>query len=197
MSRGGDEGREGSQEENGAAREPFEASGPLHDVTQLELIQAAQRGDALALSALMDRVAPYVARLCGPIALDRGPDAAQETLILVFRDLAKLREPRALDGWVRRIAVREAIRHARQGRREGPVDPSAGQALPAPGDAALATDIRSVLASLAPEQRAILVLRDLEGLSEREAAAQLRVAKGTAKSRLHRARMAFIERWNA
>ena len=58
-----------------------------------------------------------------------------------------------------------------------------------------ASDVRRVLASLPPEQRAILVLRDLEGLSEREAAAQLDVALGTVKSRLHRARGAFIERW--
>ncbi len=61
----------------------------------------------------------------------------------------------------------------------------------------LARDVRSVLQSLPPEQRAILVLRDLEGLSEREAAAQLDVAHGTVKSRLHRARAAFAARWRS
>ncbi len=196
MHEGGRESREGSQEKR-SVREPFDESAPLEDVTQLELIQAAQRGDALALSELMDRIAPYVGRLCGPIALDRGQDAAQEVLIQVFRGLDKLREPRALESWVRRIALREAIRHAQRGRREVSVDPSTAHALPAPGDTALAADVRSVLASLTPEQRAILVLRDVEGLSEREAGAQLKVAKGTTKSRLYRARMAFIERWNA
>jgi RNA polymerase sigma-70 factor (ECF subfamily) len=41
----------------------------------------------------------------------------------------------------------------------------------------------------------VLVLRDLEGLSEAEAAALLRIEVGTAKSRLHRARRAFRNRW--
>lgn len=176
-------------------REPSAGSPPLSDVDELALIERARAGDALALSELMDRLAPWVGRLCAPIALDYGADAAQETLIQVLRDLPRLRESRALAGWVRRIAVRESIRHAKRARREpiARTDPAA--ALPAPDDPALAADVRSVLASLAPEQRAILMLRDVEGLSEHEAAAQLEIARGTAKSRLHRARRAFIERW--
>jgi RNA polymerase sigma factor (sigma-70 family) len=163
-------------------------------VVDPDLVRAAQRGDGVALSQLMDVVAPYVGRLCGPIALDAGPDAAQEALIQVFRDLNKLREPGALLGWVRRIAIREAIRHAQRSRRESPA-PAVAAELPAPGDPALAFDVKSVLDTLAPEQRAILVLRDLEGLSEAETAEQLEVARGTAKSRLHRARAAFLDRW--
>ena len=56
--------------------------------------------------------------------------------------------------------------------------------------------MHSVLAGLSADQRAVLVLRDLEGYSELEAADELRVAKGTVKSRLHRARAAFLERWS-
>ncbi len=48
---------------------------------------------------------------------------------------------------------------------------------------------------LTPPQRALLVLRDLEDLSEREAADALGVELGTVKSGLHRARHAFRERW--
>jgi RNA polymerase sigma factor (sigma-70 family) len=53
----------------------------------------------------------------------------------------------------------------------------------------------ATLRRLSPDQRAVLVLRDLEGLSEAEAAALLRIEVGTAKSRLHRARRAFRNRW--
>ncbi len=62
----------------------------------------------------------------------------------------------------------------------------------APVDVATVVDVRSTLAGLAPEQRAILVLRDLDGMSETEAAQVLGVAAGTVKSRLHRARSAFV-----
>jgi RNA polymerase sigma-70 factor (ECF subfamily) len=160
-----------------------------------ELVRSAQRGDALALSALVDRLAPFVGRICGPIALEHGEDAAQEALIAVLRDLPTLREPRALFGWARRIAAREAVRHARAARRE-PAG-GGGPPLPAPGDPALVRDVRSVLEALSPEQRAILLLRDLEGLSEQEAAALLELEHGTVKSRLSRARSAFRRRWSS
>jgi RNA polymerase sigma-70 factor (ECF subfamily) len=166
------------------------------DVDESALVRAAQAGDALAMAQLIDALAPQVGRICGPIALEEGRDASQEALLLIFRDLRKLREPKALRGWVRRIATREAIRHAQRARREPAIDAPA-ERLPASDDPALARDVRTVLQSLTPEQRAILVLRDLEGLSEQEAAAQLAVAHGTAKSRLHRARAAFAARWRS
>ena len=148
------------------------------------------------MDALVRALMPYVGRVCGAIALDRGDDAMQETFIAVLRNLRTLREPAALHGWVRRIAVREAIRVARGGR-EDPVDPDVLLNTPvAPVDVATVVDVRSTLAHLAPEQRAILVLRDVDGLSESEAARFLGIAEGTVKSRLHRARSAFARRWD-
>lgn len=150
------------------------------------------------MSRLLDALAPYVGRICGSIALEDGPDAAQEALLQVFRDLKGLREPAALRGWARRIAVREGVRHAQRGSRH----PDAVAAAGASGDVALdeegtSEDVRRVLESLDPEQRAILLLRDLEGYSEEEAARELGVAKGTVKSRLYRARRAFRLRWSS
>ena len=170
----------------------------LKDVEERELVVAAQRGDVLAMSRLMDRLAPWMARICGAIALEQADDAAQEALVQVFRDLRTLREPDALRGWARRIAVRESVRHAQRARAGAHTRGDAEATLATDArDPALAPDVRAVLARLAPEQRAILVLRDLEGLSEEEAAAQLGVAKGTVKSRLFRAREAFAKRWSS
>lgn len=156
------------------------------------LIRAAQRGDTMAMNDLLDQLAPYVSRLCGPIALDYAADAAQEALIAIFRHLHRLRDPAALHGWVRMIATREAVRVARRHASSTAELPD----LPSPGDIELAADIRDVLARLAPEHRAILVLRDVEGLDEHEAAALLSIPEGTVKSRLHRARRGFRKAWN-
>jgi RNA polymerase sigma-70 factor (ECF subfamily) len=162
-----------------------------------DLVRGAQQGDVLAMSQLLDALAPYVGRICGAIALEAGQDAAQETLISVFRRLRSLKEPDALHAWVRTIAVREAIRAAR---------PPAATAVAAPADASLvggsadpevAGDVHRVLERLKPDQRAILVLRDLHGLDEAEAARVLGVARGTVKSRLHRARAVFRREWSA
>jgi len=157
-----------------------------------DLVPAAQRGDALAMSALLAELAPWVGRICAAIALDDAEDAAQEALVAVFRRLDTLREPAALRGWVRTIAAREAVRVAR--RRAAPTTALADE-LPSPRDVETAADIRDVLARLRPEQRAVLVLRDVEGLEEAEAAALLEVPVGTVKSRLHRARAAFRQGW--
>ncbi len=175
-------------------REPSGPAPPLPTVSSPAQIEAAQRGDVLAMGDLLDALMPWVGRLCGSIALDAGPDAAQETLIQVMRDLKGLRDPKALRSWVRRIAIREAIRHATRQRREIPVadiEQNRGILL----DPSLRRDVAIVLGTLPADQRAILVLRDLEGLSEEEAATLLDVAQGTVKSRLHRARDAFRKRW--
>lgn len=164
-----------------------------HDPQRLAAtVRAAQRGDAIALHDLLDVLTPYVQRLCGPIALHDAPDAAQEALIVVLRRLGSLREPAALFGWVRVIAVREAVRVARSASRASPTElPD----LPAPGDPELAADIDDVLRRLAPEQRAVLVLRDVEGLTEQRASELLNIPVGTVRSRLFRARRSFRAAW--
>ncbi len=156
------------------------------------LVRAAQRGDRIAMADLMDALAPYVGKVCGPIALQDGPDAAQEALIAIFRNLGGLREPGAIYGWARAIAVREAVRMVRKAGQT--VSAGLGN-VPARGDPQLAADVRDVLARLTPEHRAVLVLRDLEGLDEQAAGALLNVHAGTIRSRLFRARRSFRKAW--
>jgi RNA polymerase sigma factor (sigma-70 family) len=170
-----------------------DAAANVDDVARL--VRAAQRGDTLAMSDLLDRLTPYVGRICGPIALDSGPDAAQDALIAVLRALPTLREPAALFGWVRAIAVREAVRHATRDARSRPTDAVVLAALPTREDPQLSSDVRDVLDRLTPEHRAVLMLRDLEGLDEAAAAAVLQLPVGTVKSRLHRARRRFAKAW--
>jgi len=148
------------------------------------------------MNALVRELAPYVGRICGAIALSDGDDAMQETMIAVLKNLPSLREPDALHGWVRRIAVRESMRLVKARRPDSVswtlTDAELTTQLP---DLDQQADVAAVLQSLPLEHRAVLVLRDLDGLSEAEAAAVLRVPEGTVKSRLHRARAAFRGRW--
>jgi len=158
------------------------------------LVRAAQRGDPMALGELMEILAPYVGRICGPIALQDGPDAAQEALITILRGIRGLKEPAALFGWARVIAVREAVRVARRPARASAVPV---EEIGAPGDPELAVDIADTLARLTPEHRAVLVMRDLEGLDEVQAGRILSVPPGTVRSRLFRARRGFRKAWES
>jgi RNA polymerase sigma factor (sigma-70 family) len=156
-------------------------------------VRAAQEGNPLAMAALLRGLAPYVGRICGSIALDDGDDAMQETMIRVLKGIRSLRDPAALHAWVRRIAVREATKLALARGDPIPVERLPERA--AHDTAEVGAEIADVLRQLSPQQRAILVLRDLEGLSEAEAAELLDLEIGTVKSRLHRARRAFRGRW--
>ncbi|HEY2552261.1 MAG TPA: RNA polymerase sigma factor [Streptosporangiaceae bacterium] len=160
-----------------------------------EKVAAAQQGDALALDQLLDEVAPYVRRLCARIAPAAADDAAQEALLAVFRGLPSLRAPEAIMTWVRSVTVRTAMRLAR------PPDPEvcAGGPLADPCASSFEglVDIEDAVARLPLPQRAVVVLRTWEGLSEQETAATLGIAAGTVKSRLHRARAALREAWES
>ncbi|MER6978064.1 RNA polymerase sigma factor [Streptomyces carpinensis] len=180
---------QGEGESGGA--EPWEVAAPL--------VRAAQDGDALAMDELLTLVTPYVTRLCRPIAVTDTADAVQESLVAIFKGLRGLRDPQALYGWMRTVTVREAVRMARRTAVEQPAAPEdlvrpAG--LRADRDGELSADIRDALARLPVRHRAVLVLRELEGLDERTVADLLGVAPGTVKSRLHRARASFRKAWS-
>jgi RNA polymerase sigma factor (sigma-70 family) len=145
----------------------------------------------MALAELMELLLPYVGRICGPIALQDGPDATQEAMIKILRGIRALDQPAALFGWVRVIAVREAVRLAARRPVTAPL-----AELPARGDPQLAVDIADTLARLTPQHRAVLVLRDIEGLDEQQAGEILSVQPGTVRSRLFRARTSFRKAWN-
>ena len=157
-----------------------------------DLVRAAQAGDTMAMAGLLDVLTPYVARLCGPIALDDGADAAQETLIKIFTGIGQLRSRRAV-----RLGTRDRDPGSRPGGQEStPRRPRGTRGRARTGDPQLASDVRDVLRRLAPHHRAILVLRDLEGLDEQTVSDMLAVSTGTAKSRLHRARRRFRQEWD-
>ena len=119
------------------------------------------------MDRLLTELAPWVGRICAAIALDQGEDAMQETLIVVLRNLPALRQPAAWRAWVRRIAVREALRMTRDDRVVAMADPPE---VTVGADLDTAIDVRDTLRKLPAGQRAVLVLRNLEDLSEQETA---------------------------
>ncbi|MFI5983501.1 RNA polymerase sigma factor [Streptomyces sp. NPDC051555] len=177
----------------GGARTPRPGPEPGPWEPAARLVRAAQAGDALAVDDLITLLTPYVGRLCRPIALADSADAVQESLIAVFQGLPRLKDPTALYGWVRTITVREAVRVARRARRETPWGEF--DDVPGPLDAELACEVHDVLSRMSSEHRAVLTLRELEGLDERAASDALNIPCGTVKSRLHRARNSFRKAW--
>jgi RNA polymerase sigma-70 factor (ECF subfamily) len=127
----------------------------------------------------------------------------QESFIRAWRALPKFRGDARFSTWLYRIAVNEGNRYlARESRRELlPFDdvlrdvPDLGAQTAELAEAGeLREQLDSLLAELPANYRAAVVLRDVEGFSNEEAAELLELDIRNFKSRLHRGRMALRAR---
>jgi RNA polymerase sigma-70 factor, ECF subfamily len=165
-----------------------------------QLIARAREGD---LDAFADLVRRYERRVRGVLVrlLDDERDveeATQDVFVQAWRNLSRYRGDSAPFTWLYRIAVNDAL--MRQRRRRPPtreLDESREAAEPAPDDE-LRRFLLARIGELPLDERAPLVLRDLQGLSNQEVADVLGLSLAATKSRIHRARMrlrAAYEDW--
>jgi RNA polymerase sigma-70 factor (ECF subfamily) len=165
--------------------------------TQRNLIDRCQdRSDADAFRALFDRykdkVYSIALRYSGDAAVAQ--DIAQETFLKLFASLEGFRHEANFDSWLYRLVVNACFDQKRKTRRFMPLVDGFLDLVRAPGDSALdevlraemSAHVRSVVESLPPEQRMVIVLRYTEGLSYEEIAAILGCPAGTVASRLNR-----------
>jgi RNA polymerase sigma-70 factor (sigma-E family) len=126
--------------------------------------------------------------LCGD--WHRADDFAQTAFVSLHRHWRRVRDRGALDAYVRRTLVRAVIDESRRPwRRERCTDdvPETPVAAPDVGDAvATRAALLGALAKVAPRQRAVLVLRFLEGLDVAGVAEALGCTEGTVKSQTAR-----------
>jgi RNA polymerase sigma factor (sigma-70 family) len=139
-----------------------------------DLIVAARKGDAEAWKALVRRYTPLVNAVTRRyrLALADAEDVSQMVWLKLFENLAGLRETRALPGWIKTTAQREALRILNARRRTQPMDPSVliGLDPQSPDEGADSALLRMErnravqhgLAELAPEHRRLLVLLHAE-----------------------------------
>ena len=163
------------------------------------LVDRARAGDRLAFEELVrlyaDRLHAVVRRLVDD--QHEAEEVTQEAFLRAWRGIAKFKADSQFFTWLYRIGVNEA--HRRTSHRRAPVA-SLEEQLVEPADTRpepprrleqddLHHALERAVQGLKPDQRAPLVLRDIEGLSTTEAAAILDLSEAAFKSRLHRARL--------
>jgi RNA polymerase sigma factor (sigma-70 family) len=165
-----------------------------------QVVNAAQQGDPRAIAILVSGSHGHVQRFARTLCStpEDAEDAAQEALIVLYRKIGTLRAAAALASWMFRIVRNECIRRSRLALRKP--DPAA-TVEPSAEDAALARleveRIVDSIAALPAEQRAVLVLRDIQCLSGAATAEALGLSRAAMKSRLHRGREALHARLGA
>ena len=164
---------------------------------ETELVTRAQSGERNAFSELVrihaQGVMNVIYRMCGDVQI--AEDAAQETFIQAWLHLSSYRPQTSLRNWLYRIAVNAAMDMLRKEKR---ILPNALEDLqlkdPQPGPETLFSQgertalVQKAVSSLPDASRAVLVLREYEGLSYHEIADALDIPVGTVMSRLNYAR---------
>lgn len=170
------------------------------------LVRRARGGDVAAFEALVAPRLDRCFRLAWSILANEADaaDAMQDALVAAWREIPRLREPKAFDGWLNRVVANAArmARRSRDRRREVQVRPVSpddreAEAMPSSVDRGAEADIDHIadadavgqaFGRLRAEERLVLTLHYVDERSVAEIAATLAVPVGTAKWRLHEAR---------
>lgn len=190
----------------------------LSPETERDLVQRARAGGEEAFGVLMRTHYEPVFRLVNSMLRDEhsSRDVCQEIWLTVWKNIANFRGDAKFSTWVHPIATRRAIDHLRSRKRWfnrfipflGPNenDDSAERHIGAP-EAVEENDPRQdlerdekkarferAIAALPPKHRSVLALREVQGLSYDEIAANLGIARGTVMSRLFHARRLLAQK---
>jgi len=165
-----------------------------------ELVAACAEGMPDAFCELLSRYRRSAVSLAYQMLgkVEDAEDVAQEAFVRVFVAIPRFRGQAAFSTWLYRIVTNLCLGDRR--RRKATVALDAVNELRATDSPARrVTDgllARQVLSEMGAELRAILLLREQEGLSYREIADALDLPLGTVRSRLSKARLTFRRIWN-
>ena len=170
-------------------------------VTDERLVELVREGDEDAFTALVLRYKRRVLATASRFVLDRYEldDVAQEIFLKVYKNIDSYRGDAPFGHWLMRIAVRtcyDLLRTRRKDRRNVPLD-DVDFALSGPAvvDSLSALQAKDMLdkamSRMKPEDRLIITLVELEGLSAREAAGLTGWSEANVKVRAFRARQAL------
>ncbi|MGD0947818.1 MAG: sigma-70 family RNA polymerase sigma factor [Candidatus Binatia bacterium] len=171
-----------------------------------ELVRASRRGDRDAFRELVERYERKVVSIAVGMVHNRedAVEIAQETFVKAYENLVRFKGESSFYTWLYRIVVNRAIDFQRRERRHPTVgleDWSGGEGyeellkeerLTDPYQQAQAREVgervSAAIDELTPDHKAVILLREVEGLSYDEISRVMQCSKGTVMSRLHYAR---------
>ncbi|MGH7503364.1 MAG: RNA polymerase sigma factor [Longimicrobiales bacterium] len=175
----------------------------MESLVERELVRKCRAGESRFFEPFVRAYEGDAVRIARALLgdLDAARDAAQEAFVKAYRALATFDEARRFGPWffqILRNHCRDMVRHRTVVRRiEVPASRLGGWYENAPDDDRTIdqNEVRELLwkglEAIEPAHREVLVMKELEGLSYTEIAAQLDIPEGTVASRLYHARRAL------
>jgi RNA polymerase sigma factor (sigma-70 family) len=160
------------------------------------LVEQAASGDEVAFARIVAACHDDMARVCFVVCRDTdlAQEATQAAWPLAWRKLDTIRDPDRLRPWLISIAANEARqlmrRRGRRAIREVAIEPmtaeSSGSQVGDPADRAAEIDLATAMARLGLEDRAMVAMRYVAGLTSREIGAAMGMSPGGVRTRLAR-----------
>lgn len=188
----------------------------MPQLPEQQWLQRIRAGDASAMGELLSAYQGRLYNVCLRMLSNRddAAEATQETLLKIVQHIASFRGKSQLSTWMIRIAMNQATTRLRQRKRRPTLsldrstngaaheeqarslrDGLADAREPSPSAGVeqkeLRAQLQQALATLEPDFRAVLVLRDVDGMDYQQIAEVVEIPVGTVKSRLFRARLSL------
>ena len=170
-----------------------------HEEADASLIERCQAGERTAFGILLNRYRDRIINLAYQLLHDRddAEDVAQEVFTKAFTSIGSFRAEAQIFTWLYRITLNLCLHHR---RRAKPCESYGEQTVPGASDAnedqvVTRIVVQQALGKLSPPLQAVLILREMHGLSYEEIAVVLNIPVGTVRSRLSEARRKFKEVW--
>ncbi len=172
------------------------------DQDVVRLIKESQRGSHRAFRDLVNRYQQAAYGLACRMLHDKdlARDISQDAWIKVWQSIKRFDVKKSFYTWIYYVVTRLCIDYLRRHRRERPLKTAtAKDKVPGPEQVLLGEErqqmINEVLIKLPARARAVLVLRDIEGLASDEVAQILGTSSGTVRWTLCEARKSFKDEW--
>ena len=184
----------------------------MHIHNEAELVTALQQRESSAFATLVELVGPRLVGSATRILRSRleAEDAMQETLLAVWKGIEKFEGGSSLYTWMHRILINNCLARLRSARSDKEIAMSSqdseniveertlrdGRVQLGPTlekQIAMRRTIDKALQQIPEEFRIVLLLRDVEELSSKEAAEVIGISDSLVRQRLHRARTVMAE----
>jgi RNA polymerase sigma-70 factor (ECF subfamily) len=158
------------------------------DEPTLATVEAARAGSREAFGLLVECHWARLVRLARSVVGEaEAEDVVQDSLVVAWSKIHQLSEPASFPAWTARIVFRRCLRRARRQRLFVSLEAET-VAEPFSDDRGAAVIVWDILARLAPRQRAVLHLTEVEGMTDSEIGKALGITAGSVRSHRRRAR---------